>query len=333
MLASQDVAGIEALWGRGALVAQFALRIALPKARRILADTNIAAEDVPRFHAVINPDAGATPANEITRLCDASERDGWDVLQRQMWQMRAPAAQPPILFDGEAVPSLGPALVAGAPGPIAIVGARIDVQARASALSFGRAPGRNLAILGSRRADACAVLASVAWSLRRTCRRPGAGTWDDGGEALHVICFDPDALADAGRVGGRLFSSPDDLLESLSRADGAEPHFVLGYALDAAPSSFRTELRELLQGGPARGVHVVGWWRGVARLRDDLGGPAARTDPIGAFVALDVHGPELAPFCPVPGGPAWHPRRHRALFFDRSTHRVPEIVIPYEVPA
>ena len=43
VLASQDVAGIQALWGRGAIVAQFTLRIALPKARRILAETNAAA--------------------------------------------------------------------------------------------------------------------------------------------------------------------------------------------------------------------------------------------------------------------------------------------------
>jgi S-DNA-T family DNA segregation ATPase FtsK/SpoIIIE len=76
---------------------------------------------------------------------------------------------------------------------------------------------------------------------------------------------------------------------------------------------------------------VLGWWRSVARLRDDLGDPLASLDPIGAWVALDVSGVELSPLCPQPGGPVWHPRVRRALFFDRSVHRCPEVIIPYEV--
>ncbi len=317
VLASQDVAGIEALWGRGALVAQFSLRVALPKARRILADMNIAADDVPRFHAVVNADAGATEGNRIVRLCDAGDRDGWNVLQRQMWQMRSPLASPPTLFDGESVPSL-PASVPLSTGPYAMVGARIAVEAGPASLSFGRSPGRNLAILGARRDDAIAVLGSVAWSLRRSA---GADPWSDG--AVQVVSFDPES-ADA-------HPSPAEVLDALA-APSDHPRFLLGYALDAAPPPFRAALRDLLHTGPERGIHVIGWWRSVSRLRDDLGGPTARTDAIGAFVALDVHGPELAPFCPVPGGPAWYPRRHRALFFDRSMHRVPEIVIPYGLP-
>jgi hypothetical protein len=46
---------------------------------------------------------------------------------------------------------------------------------------------------------------------------------------------------------------------------------------------------------------------------------------------LDVHGNELSPLYPQPGGPAWHPRAQRALFFDKALHRRPEIIIPYEV--
>ena len=40
---------------------------------------------------------------------------------------------------------------------------------------------------------------------------------------------------------------------------------------------------------------------------------------------------DLAPLHPQPGGPAWYPRRRRGLFFDRSVHRTPEVIIPYEV--
>jgi DNA segregation ATPase FtsK/SpoIIIE, S-DNA-T family len=335
ILASQDVAGIEALWGRGALVAQFALRIALPKARRILSDINIAAEDIPRFHAIVNAEAGAVDANRTVRLCDAGDREGWDVLQQQMWQMRSPMAQPPRLFDGDAAPRLDLAAcmdLATSADPVAIVGSAIDVTPRAATVGFGRTPGRNLAVLGSRRDDACAVLASAAIALSRGLGRRTTGPWADGGASLHVVCFDDDARAHAIAAGGRFYDDCSELLAAMG-SDDAAPRFILGYALDAAPATFRSAMRELLHSGPSRGVHVLGWWRSVSRLRDDLGGVAARTDPIGAWVALDVHGPELAAFCPIPGGPTWYPRAHRALFFDRAVHRVPEIVIPYETRA
>src|SRR5690606_12666612 len=74
VLASQDVAGIEALWGRPSLIAQFTLRIALPKARRLLADANTLAEEIPRYHAVVNADSGVVQANKVVRLPNASDR-------------------------------------------------------------------------------------------------------------------------------------------------------------------------------------------------------------------------------------------------------------------
>ena len=55
-------------------------------------------------------------------------------------------------------------------------------------------------------------------------------------------------------------------------------------------------------------------------------------DPIGAWVALDVHGSELAPFYPGAGAPAWYPRPWRALHFDRSVHRGAEVIIPMAPP-
>jgi hypothetical protein len=108
------------------------------------------------------------------------------------------------------------------------------------------------------------------------------------------------------------------------------PHYILGYALDAI-GAHKDRLRALLADGPSQRTHVLGWWRSVARLRDDLGGVGARLDSMGAWVALDVQGADLGPLCPQPGGPLWYPRPRRALFFDRSVHRVPEVIVPYEV--
>jgi hypothetical protein len=76
---------------------------------------------------------------------------------------------------------------------------------------------------------------------------------------------------------------------------------------------------------------VLGWWRSVPRLHDDPDGADAGLDTIGAWVALDVPGSALSPLCPQSGGLVWHPRTRRALFFDRSVHRHPEVIIPYEV--
>ncbi|GAA2612474.1 cell division protein FtsK [Paractinoplanes durhamensis] len=327
ILASQDVSGIEALWGRSGLVGQFTLRIALPKARRILADNNLAAAVIPRHHAVVNTESGTAGANLVVRLPDAGDRLVWRTLQRRLWRMRPDGCEEPRLFDGDAVPRLpaayrpaGPVPDADTPvgsSPGAVLGERIDVAARPARLRLGRMPGRNLAVLGTRTDEACDVLAAAALSLAA-----------QGPAHFSVVCLDPDAGRAAARLVAELPSADwhDDLAD-LPVLD--IPHYVLGYALDAGTD--HAALRRLVTDGPENRTHVLGWWRSVARLRDSLGGPAARLDPIGAWVALDVQGADLTPLYPQPGGPAWYPRTRRALFFDRAVHRTPEVIIPYEV--
>ncbi|GID94792.1 FtsK/SpoIIIE domain-containing protein [Amorphoplanes digitatis] len=335
VLASQDVSGIEALWGRSGLIGQFTLRIALPKARRVLADTNLAAAVIPRFHAVVNADSGAAGANHIVRLPDAGDRAAWRTLQHKLWHSRPDDCVPPRLFDGDAVPRLPEAYrpagrvprvtsdIGSSPG--AVLGERIDVAARPARLRLGRMPGRNLAVLGTRTGEACDVLAAAALSLAA-----------QGPARFSVACLDPGAERAAARLIAELpqadWYGPADLdqLFAALEPDGI-PHYLLGYALDAAGPSYRERLRAVLTDGPEDRTHVLGWWRSVQRLRDDLGGIGARLDTIGAWVALDVQGPELSPLSPQPGGPVWYPRRRRALFFDRSVHRHPEVIIPYEV--
>ncbi|GIF03068.1 FtsK/SpoIIIE domain-containing protein [Actinoplanes siamensis] len=329
VLASQDVAGIQALWGRPGLIAQFTLRIALPKARRILADDNLAAAVIPRFHAVINTESGMSGANRIVRLPDAGDRTLWRALQRRLWRDRPPGCAEPRLFDGDAVPRLPSALrpsgrvpsatepVGSSPG--AVLGERIDVAAQPARLRLGRMPGRNLAVLGTRTDEACDVLAAAALSLAA-----------QGPAHFSVLCLDPAAGLAAARLYAELPSADwydvGDARFDLAPRD--VPHYVIGFALDAAGDP---ALRKLLAEGPEQRIHVLGWWRTVSRLRDDLGGAGTRLDAIGAWVALDVQGADLAPLYPQPGGPAWYPRTRRALFFDRSVHRTPEVIIPYEV--
>jgi hypothetical protein len=152
-----------------------------------------------------------------------------------------------------------------------------------------------------------------------------------------VVCPHDGSRHAAGELAGLLgvpLYGPEavvPLLESVAqRPDG--PHILVGYAWDAG-EGIGEPLRRVLLRGPEHGVHVLGWWRTVARLRDDLGGPGARLDAIGAWVALDVHGSDLAPLYPHPGGPIWYPRPGRGLYFDRSVHRVPEVLVPYRFEA
>ncbi|MCG5443962.1 cell division protein FtsK [Micromonospora sp. NIE79] len=351
VLASQDVRGIEALWGRPALVAQFTLRIALPKALRILAERNDAAQSLPRWHAVVNAESGMVEGNEVARIPSASDWETWSGLQHRLWRMRAPDAAPARLFDGDAIPRLADApdfrALAVPPdgtaprNPVALLGEIIDVQSRSASLRLPRAPGRNLAVLGTRVDEACAVLDAAARSLARQ-HPPGTARFS-------IACLDPDAdpiaralyddLADDAAwydeetVGELMAETADGL------SGPGSPHYLLLFAVDAAAGALaaragrRTgleQLRRIMHDGPERRTHVLAWWRGVARMRADLGGPAARTDQIGAWVALDAHGGELgSSLYPGTGGPDWYPRPWRGLFFDRAVHRTGQVIIPY----
>ncbi|MEU6858357.1 FtsK/SpoIIIE domain-containing protein [Glycomyces sp. NPDC046736] len=335
VLASQDIAGIEALWGRPSLVAQFTLRIALPKARRVLAENNHAADTVPRFHAVVNAESGHTGANTTVAVPNAGHADAWEPLQQRLWEARKPGSPPPALFDGDLVPELADT----APGPeTALLGQTIDVASRGAELALHRAPGRNLAVLGTRTTEAADILATAALTATAAAREAGQRIGVD------LCCLEPDAapaalaLAAALEADGAEVDWHDDLDAACRdwelRCDGTL-RLNLVYAADAArlDAPGLARLRAMLIDGPERHLHTLGWWRSVPRLREDLGGFSARFDAVDAWLALDVQGPELAPLSPASGGPAWYPRTRRGLYFDRARHRVPQVVIPYRTTA
>jgi ABC-type uncharacterized transport system YnjBCD ATPase subunit len=328
VLASQDVAGIEALWGRPSLVAQFTLRIALPKARRVLAENNHAADTVARYHAVLNDESGHAGADKIAAIPNAGHADAWEPLQKRLWEARPSDNEPPALFDGDHVPEL----TTKAPPPeTALLGQTIDVAARGAELALHRAPGRNLAILGTRAREAADILAAAAITAARGQRI-----------GVDLCCLEPDAATEALALAAALETEGAEVdwhdgLEQVCkewerRCDGTL-RLNLVYAVDAGSARLdaagSAALRAMLIDGPERHLHTLGWWRSVPRLRDDLGGFAARFDAVDAWLALDVQGPELAPLSPATGGPAWYPRERRGLYFDRARHRAPQVVIPY----
>src|SRR5262249_61534000 len=97
---------------------------------------------------------------------------------------------------------------------------------------------------------------------------------------------------------------------------------------DRDPGTGKTgldDLRAVLQDGPARGVHLIGWWRGLRRFTDDLG-PSGKEDVAG-LVALNLTGRDF-------GGLIgqltldWQARTNRALFVDRHDDSS-TVIVPF----
>ena len=226
VLASQDVRGIEALWGRPALVAQFTLRIALPKALRILAERNDAAQSLPRHHAVVNAESGMAEGNEVARIPSASDWETWS-------ELAAPA-----VADAPAGRGAGPALRRRRDPPAGrrpgLPGAR-RAAGRARAAQPGgpaRRDHRRAVPLGG--AAAAPRARAATWrcwapgSTRRArCWTPPPGRWPastaPGTARFSIACLDPDADPAARALYDDL---ADDAAwydeETVPRADGRD---------------------------------------------------------------------------------------------------------------
>jgi len=353
VLSSQDVSGIEAFWGRPAIFEQFVLRVALPRSRRVLADLNDVALSLPRWHAVLNHESGIKHGNEIVRIPDATAKGTLDALQTELWRRRPVGLSEPRLFDAGRAPRLADLLatsglrIGGRGAPVALLGQVIDVAGSAASVPMAATPGRNVAVISSSVADASAVLGAAALSLARQ-HTPGTARFT-------LAALAPEAAGPVAELAARLCSGGHPAVtlgldgiaalvvglaaDTSGRLTGAqaraEPHYLLLYGVDGAsgvleqkdPDTFRSgldSLRQVLKGGPETGLHVLGWWRSVQRLRAVLT-MGAGVDDIGCWVAFDVQGSELGPL--APGLVSWSPRPDRGLVFDRYTQQRPEVMI------
>jgi S-DNA-T family DNA segregation ATPase FtsK/SpoIIIE len=346
VLASQDVSGIEAFWGRPAIFEQFVLRIGLPRARRVLAELNDATLDLPRWHAVINHESGIKHGNEVVRIPDATGRGAVDEVQRKLHLdhvLAAPAPpRRPRLFDGSRAPRAADLVAAAGPragAPRVLVGQCIDVEGSAATVPLPAAPGRNLGVVAAGAQDAVRVLGAAAGSL--------AGQFPPGAVDLGVCPLVTEAqtpaaalverLAEAGHSAavaglGEVRSQVEALAADVSArlAGGTRrPTFLVLYGADAADPvldrSGTDALRQVLRFGPEVDVHVLGWWRSAQRLKTLLT-LGASADDLGCWVGLDVQGSELGVLAP---GLllTWSPRPGRGLWYDRAQHARPEVVI------
>jgi S-DNA-T family DNA segregation ATPase FtsK/SpoIIIE len=352
VLASQTVAGIETLYGKHeSIFGQFSLRVALPGGSGVLDPLNIAADGLPVGTAIVNASAGLALANVTVRFPDAhADPAAVGALRRRLWSDRAPGAAPPAVFQGYAAahveddPSFR-GLLPAARRPLALVGRVVDVDLSTAAFALDATPGRHLAVVGTSPVGAD-VLRAATVSLGRQ-HPPGVAQFLVAGlvAAADEAVNETTALL---RAAGQPVTTMDaaalrDQLRKLADPAAGPEHdrtFLVVFGVDGAaavlglrdPDTFRTgldDLRAVLRNGPAYGLHVLGWWRGLRRLADDIGGTANRED-IACLVALNVPGTELGLYLGQ-HDLVYTVRDNRALFIDRHDQRS-ALIVPYVRP-
>ncbi|RLK12383.1 FtsK/SpoIIIE family protein [Micromonospora sp. M71_S20] len=362
VLASQSMTGVEALYGRAeAIFGQFALRVALPGGGGVLDPLNEAAQTLPVGSAVLNTAAGAVGADTVVRFPDAHAAAGELAgLRHELWQARPAGARPPSVFKGYEAAHVedDPTFAGLRPGgrrPLALVGRTVDVEGTSALFMMDATPGRHLAVVGTSVTGA-EVLRAATLSLARqhapgdarfllaalvTAAEPAA---DDTAAILTAAGHPVDRLDATGlrRHLGTLAAAPSAPAERGGlAAGGAAPAagrtYLVVFGVDAAsgvlavtdPDTFRSghdDLRAVLRQGPGQGTHLLGWWRGLRRLADDLGG-AHNRDDVACLVALNVPGAELGLHLGV-HDLAYAPRPDRALLVDRHDQRT-RLIVPF----
>jgi hypothetical protein len=350
VLASQSMSGIEALYGKvDSIFGQFPLRVALPGGSGVLDALNEAAGALPLGAAVINPAAGLTSANTVVRFPDAHASAGRvAALRHELWQARAQGAPPPAVFKGydsahvEDDPTFR-GLMPGGRRPLALVGRVIDVDLTSAFFALDATPGRHLAVVGTSPVGAD-VLQAATLSLARQ-QQPGSARFLLAplvGAADEVADATADALAAAGHPVTRLEAAAlrDEVRKLAEPAtQPVDRTYLVVFGMDGASGilaakdqNYRSgldDLQVLLRQGPAYGIHLLGWWRGLRRLADDLGG-AHNKDDIACLVALNVPGGELGMYLGT-HDLAYTPRPNRALLVDRHDQRT-RLIVPFVRP-
>jgi hypothetical protein len=348
ILASQSISGIEALYAKGQSVfGQFGMRVALSGGGGVLAGMNVAADSLPVGQVILNNEGGVASGNRRARFPYA-ESHALALLRHKLWEMRTPGSAPPTLFIGYAEHRIedDPTFQRLTPNVrrrAALLGLSVDTRLAPARLILDATPGRHLAVLGTSLVGADVLHAAVL-SLSKQ-HEPGSVEF--------VLVNLVPSVDDVVEAAEKTLKARDHPVQSLPEATGyrdvvkrladpeepQRPTYLIIFGADSGSSllkqphagSRRTgldDLRTLLRDGPMRGQHVLGWWRGVRRLSDDLG--SGNKDEISAVVALNVRGSDLHSLMGQ-YDVEWTPRPNRALYLDRSED-TQTLLVPYVRP-
>ena len=285
ILASQTLIGNMALAGnKDSIFSQIPIRIALKnsesEARAVLSMNNAAAAYVRPRESVVNLDYGELSQNRKTVIAFADEAV-LRPIRRRMWEMARSYTKPPFVFESEKriTVSAGIDEIARlrktSKAPVALLGDRISIDGERLELPMPREPGRNIAVFGTPDAEcnqAVGVLQSAAASLAAQHPR---------GDARFLFCdFDGDALPYDRRYPpfAALMENAGFFLETIPKEQftetirqlseqpaGEDSIYIFGSMMDrwefeSDPYGQGTVLKTLVETGPAKGIHFIGWW-------------------------------------------------------------------------
>ncbi|MQA25844.1 MAG: cell division protein FtsK, partial [Micromonosporaceae bacterium] len=347
ILASQTAAGVETLYAKGeSIFGQFPLRVALAGGGTVLDTLNHAADGLPIGAAVINNAGGISGHNTIVRFPNAHAEEAVLEQARQwMWHTRSPGSGPPAVFQGFAEQAVDDDPLYGSLEPglrhrSLLVGRQIDVVSSTARFGLDATPGRHLGVLGPSALGADILHAAAAGLARQ--HAPGTARFVVASLVASASVV-ADEAASLVRDAGHAVEEVDaaGLRVELAKlagngADGPPHTYLIVFGMDAAAGVLaqplpdkprqtgRLNLQALMANGPARGEHLLAWWRSMQRFTEDIGGSRMR-ESLACIVALNVPTTALGSHI----GKVtlqWEPRPNRALMIDLHDDRITPIV-------
>jgi S-DNA-T family DNA segregation ATPase FtsK/SpoIIIE len=319
---------------------QFTMRVALPQAKSVLAMSNHAADELPRFSAVFNNASGAQSGNAAGQFPDVSTATVYAAKRRLASERDTDSMPEPHVYDGHHKPKLAedPTFTNLAPSKIlparAIIGQRINTTGDAAVAAFTRAPRSNAAIYGRTPEVNCNIIDTMVESLSRQ-HIPGT----DSQATFRIVCASQnntyatraDALAQRLRRAGLNVSDygQDTVNDALNdaeetigaaRAGAKTKEYVIVYGLDEAAGVIDgAKLGQVLERGSPLGTHVIFSCNTPRDLGSAIGGLFVDiTKYSDMWVAAGVSGTELRPlFENMWSAPEWSGQPDRVLFYDK----------------
>lgn len=346
ILASQTIGGNLALMGSagdglfGQVPIRIALKNSLAESHATLGPKNEAAAHLRAREAIVNLDYGAAAANRKMSIAFADE-EVLTPLRRRWWQQYHKDFEAPYVFAGDRARFLEDdadhlsRLAESGQSPTALLGSRIEVDARPLAIRMPRDVGRNICILGA--GDGVAEVASVARSLAAQ-----AGTTPMRFVVLDLLEAQPEWTVRRDQIAAQLAALPgcdveiagkyqlpgtlDDLASEILRGDRPATNiYVLGLGLDrirSMPDAFQDVIRT----GSVEGVHLIGWWTKLDSFKEHVGYGGESHFDVRLALRLDAQSVKQFMNDPLLD---WKATDNRALAWDTAFMPQPVPVIPY----
>lgn len=345
ILASQTIGGNVSLMGSageglfGQVPVRVALKNSLTESYATLSSKNSAAAHLRAREAIVNQDYGELSANRKTSIAFASE-EVLGPLRTFWWKGSLGKVRPPFVFVGDQQRSLADDvdgfLAAGSEMrtvPTVLLGSRIEVDAQPLEVPFGRDIGRNIGLFGQ--GEAVVETESIVLSLAIQC--PGI-------RVVVLDCLDEDPSWGGTRIA--FTTMLDQARASLEVAPKTEVEAVIVREAERLTSStapcdtvivglgmdrvrlMPREFQDLAKVGPARGVHIVGWWLKIDSFREHVGYGGESFFDVRLALRLDAQSAKQLVADPLL---EWKPTANRMLAWDSMELTEATRIIPYSI--